>query len=244
MEYHPNPPVPVNRAVMMQSWNQLTFIHWPYDPEIVRAVLPPGLEPDVFEGQTWVGLVPFKMNHIRVPYGPPLPWLSSFPETNIRLYVRGPDGRDGVYFRSLDITRLVPTVVARTTYRLPYMWSTMEITAGENRIEYGGRRRWPGPRGAGARAEVVIGPPIPPEKLTRFDHYLTARWGLWTKLKRGLSYAPVEHPPWPLHRAELIRLDESLVEAAGLPRPIGDPVVHYSPGVTVRIGTPRVIAEH
>jgi uncharacterized protein YqjF (DUF2071 family) len=36
-------------------------------------------------------------------------------------------------------------------------------------------------------------------------------------------------------------LDDELVMAAGYPRPVGEPLVHYSPGVDVRIGLPHRI---
>jgi uncharacterized protein YqjF (DUF2071 family) len=42
-----------------------------------------------------------------------------------------------------------------------------------------------------------------------------------------------------LHSAELLHLDDTLVTAAGLPSPVGDPVVMWSPGVDVRVGLPR-----
>lgn len=234
---------------MVQSWNELSFLHWQFRPGDVARVLPPGLEPDIFEGAAWVGLVPFKMNNIRLPLSPPLPWLSSFPETNVRTYVRGPDGVDGVFFLSLDITRLVTTVVARTSYRLPYVWSDMSIERGPDSIAYRSRRRWPATNllgdpvtSATSNVSIAIGEAIAPRELTEFDHYLTARWGLWTQLKRGLSYARVDHPAWPLHRARALRHDNTLFAAAGLPQPSGSPVVHYSPGVTVRIGVPRVMS--
>lgn len=229
---------------MVQTWNDLTFIHWPFDPEVVAERLPPGLVPDVWDGQAWVGLVPFKMNNIRMPWTPPIPTQSSFPETNIRTYVRGPNGRDGVFFLSLDINRLAATVVARTTYRLPYMWSSMSIEQRPNGWRYRQRRRWPSLNLHGepvtepnSDVEVRIGTQMDPGL---FDHYLTGRWGLWTELRRGLSYAPVEHPAWPLFDAEVLSLDETLFAAAGLPKPIGAPIVHYSPGVTVRIGVPKI----
>jgi len=245
--YSATPPDPVLRAAMLQSWNDLTFLHWPFDPEVVASVLPKGLRPDIYEGQAWVGLVPFMMNNIRMPWTPPIPLLSSFPETNIRTYVRGPNGVDGVFFFSLDITRLITTIVARTTYRLPYVWSEMTITRHPNSIAYRSRRRWPMTNLIGDRVNqavsavnVTIGDEMEREDITPFDHYLTARWGLWTELHRGLSYAPVDHPRWPLYRATADICQNNLFEAAGLPQPDGLPVVHYSPGVTVRIGSPKV----
>ena len=72
--------------------------------------------------------------------------------------------------------------------------------------------------------------------LTERDHYFTARFALWANTRRGLRWTPADHVAWPLHRAELLRLDDSLVTAVGLPEPQGEPVLHHSPGVAVRIG--------
>ncbi len=227
---------------MLQRWDSLTFVHWRYEPESVAAVLPHGLEPDVFDGSAWVGLVPFHMQHIRPPgIGKVIPWIGTFPETNIRTYTRGRDGQPGVWFCSLDITRLAAVVVARLTYRIPYMWAKMRIERAGVEIRYRGRRRWPGPRGASSRVHATIGPPIPPDAVSPLEHFLTARWGLHTELRRGIAYAPVDHPRWPLHRAAPTHVEESLTAAAGLPPPSGDPLVHYSPGVDVRIGTPVLV---
>jgi uncharacterized protein len=55
-------------------------------------------------------------------------------------------------------------------------------------------------------------------------------------------HLPNEHPPWPLHRAELLGLDEELVAAARLSQVRGEPVsVLYSPGVPVRFRAPVVV---
>jgi uncharacterized protein YqjF (DUF2071 family) len=54
----------------------------------------------------------------------------------------------------------------------------------------------------------------------------------------------VEHPRWPLRRARVLHLDESLVQAAGLPAPAGAPLAHFSPGVEVKIGAPRLVSGH
>jgi hypothetical protein len=86
---------------------------------------------------------------------------------------------------------------------------------------------------------VRIGERVPADELSLF---LTARWGLFSTGYGGrTAYAPVDHPPWPLHRAQLLELSDDLVEAAGLPAPVGTPHVLWSPGVDVRIGRPRAL---
>ena len=68
------------------------------------------------------------------------------------------------------------------------------------------------------------------------DDWLTARWGLVSASRRGrLWYGPVEHEPWPLHRADVLHLDDSLITASGLPAPTGAPHAMYSPGVSTTI---------
>ena len=89
-------PVPVRRPCMIHEWNELTFLHWRYDAEAVQRLLPPGLEVETFDGSAWVGLVPFQML-VRPPGLPPLPWVSHFPETNVRTYARAADGSVGVF---------------------------------------------------------------------------------------------------------------------------------------------------
>ncbi|MBT8199636.1 MAG: DUF2071 domain-containing protein [Acidimicrobiia bacterium] len=238
--YSPTTPDPVSRPIMLQGWKDLSYIHWPYDPPAVQHLLPDNLEVDTFEGQAWVGLVAFHMEKIRLPGTPGVPYLGTFPETNVRTYVRGPDGRPGVWFDSLDINRLLPVLVARASYRLPYMWSAMSIEHDGNLVSYQARRRWPGPRDTTSNFTIKRNEPVAPADITPLEHFLTARWGLFTQLRSRLAYAPVDHPAWPLEQAELTQLDDHLIAAAGYPPPSGDPLVHYSPGVDVRIGLPHI----
>jgi uncharacterized protein YqjF (DUF2071 family) len=228
---------------MYQTWTWLSFLHWSYDPETVQRLLPDGLRVHAFEGRAWVGLTPFLMEDLRTPVAPALPWFTSFPETNVRTYVRGPDGREGLWFLSLDAGRLEPVLVARSTYALPYMWSRMAAERDGRVMRYRSERRWPGPTPAASRITVEIGAPLAPEDLTERDHYLTARWQLYTRIgfKALLARSVVDHGPWPLHRATVRELDQTLLTAGGLPAPEGEPVVHWSPGVRTRISGPRVL---
>jgi uncharacterized protein YqjF (DUF2071 family) len=224
---------------MYQTWSRISFLHWSYDPRLLQRLLPGGLRPQTFGGRAWVGVTPFLLQDLRTPVAPALPWFTSFPETNVRTYVRGPDGREGLWFFSLDAARLEPVLVARSTYALPYMWSQMTVKRDGPILRYRSRRRWPGPTPATSAITLEIGDPLAPEELDDFDHYLTARWQLYTTLGRLLARSNVEHQPWPLHRAAVHELDSNLVTAAGLPAPQGEPVVHWSPGVRTRISALR-----
>ena len=236
----PTAPRTVDRAVFHQHWGELAFVHWPVSADLVAPLLPPRTVPDVIDGQTWVGLVPFQMSRVRILGTPSLPWVSRFAETNIRLYAVDAQGRRGVVFRSLDASRLLPVLTARASYHLPYLWARMSIEHDGPVHSYTTSRRWPGPRGAGGRVSVRVGDVLEPDELA---HFLTARWGLFSTWYGGrTAWAPVEHEPWPLQRAELLELSDDLVETAGLPAPTSPPHVMWSLGVTVRIGRPTLLS--
>jgi uncharacterized protein YqjF (DUF2071 family) len=241
MTISPDPIHRIERPVMHMGWFDLAFLHWRLEPAELSRVLPDGVEPDLFDGSAWVGLIPFSMEAIRFPGLPVIPYVSRFPETNVRTYVRGPDGGEGIWFFSLDVNRLLPALVARGSYRLPYCWGPMSIERSGARIRYRGHRRWPAPAGPGSDVVVEVGDWIGPGDVDELEHWLTARWSLYSRFGSRILTAPVEHRRWPLRRARLIGLDQDIVQAAGLPAPAGDPHVLFSPGVRVQVGRPRPV---
>jgi hypothetical protein len=232
-------PFSVERPVMRQRWERLTFLHWRFQAADVQRLLPDSLEVETCDGSAWVGLVPFYMR-VATPGGRRMPWVSNFCETNVRTYVRDRAGRSGIWFFSLDAARLGAVVTARVTpYRLPYFWSSMRIGQRDGEIAYLSRRRWPGPRPAATRVRVAIGGPVAPAEVTALEHFLTARWMLFSVARGGLVSARACHQPWPLHRARALVADDHLLTSAGLPAAAGESLVHYSPGVDVAIGRPE-----
>lgn len=139
-------PFTVERPVMRQRWERLSFLHWSYDPVVVQSLLPEGLLVEPFDGGAWVGLVPFFMR-VATSGGHRMPWVPDFCETNVRTYVRDDPGRPGIWFLSLDAARLGAVITARATCRLPYFWSAMRLS--QRGAEFGYLcRRWPGQRPA------------------------------------------------------------------------------------------------
>jgi len=235
-------PARIDRPAMLQRWTQLSFVHWAYEPEAVQGILPPELAVDPFDGAAWVGLIPFRLA-IRRPGVPYVPWLSRFAETNLRTYVIGPDGRRGIWFLSLDAARFAAVAVARSSYRLPYMWADAAIRTRHDTIRYLGTRRWPAPS-ATYDLTLRIGASV--DRPSELEWFWTARWHLFSPAPQPLPPRRIEldvttvtHPPWPLHRAEVVALEETLLRASGLPEPSGAPVALYSPGVSTRFA-PRV----
>jgi uncharacterized protein YqjF (DUF2071 family) len=226
---------------MRQRWERLTFLHWPFDSAVVQRLLPAGLQIDTFGGVAWVGLVPFFMRVSAA--GGRVPWASDFCETNVRTYVRDGDGRAGIWFFSLDAARLGAVAVARATYRLPYHWSSMRLAERGEETTYTCRRLLPGSRDVTSRVQISVGDRFSADELAERDHFLTARWMLFSSSGTWHRSARAWHQPWPLHRAEVLACDDHLIAAAGLPQPRGEPLVHYSPGVDVRIGRPERSAQ-
>jgi uncharacterized protein YqjF (DUF2071 family) len=230
-------PEPIDRVIMLQSWCYLTFLHWRYPVQFVQRQVPRQLQVESFDGSAWVGVTPFLLRGLRAKSLPPLPWISQFPETNCRTYVRAPDGHSGVWFFSLDAARMLAVMGARLTYGLPYAWSRMRVARNGDQLVYESTRLWPDSR---SRTRIVVEPggQVNPEPL---DLFLTARFRLYSFVLGKLTCAKVDHPPWPLRSARLIEAHQTLTDAAGLSRPLQADMVRYSPGVDVRIGSPEPV---
>lgn len=226
---------------MQQDWNRISFVHWAVDPSVVAPLLPRGTRPDVLDGATYVGLIPFDMRHAGFGRGPTVPFFGNFAETNVRLYSVDDEGRHGVVFRSLETTRLAVAVGARLAFATPYTWARMRIEQSGDTLTYTTRRRWPRPRGAGGTMRVRVGEHI--AEPAAQDLFVTARFGLHTRWMGRTLWIPNHHEPWPLRRATLEHLDDDLVDAAGLPGTVGrapDSVLH-SEGVRTAFGMPTTL---
>src|SRR5579859_5771812 len=120
-------PLPAGRWVMAQNWHDLLFAHWPLPAAILRPHVPARLEIETFGGQAWLGVVPFRMSGVRLRGTPAVPWLSAFPELNVRTYVVA-DGKPGVWFFSLDAANPMAVAIARAWFHLPYFRACMSCT--------------------------------------------------------------------------------------------------------------------
>ena len=214
-------------APLGMALSDVAFLHWRYDPDVVRPLLFPGIEPDIVDGSAYVGLVAFRMRS----YG-------EFLEFNVRTYSVDEHGRRGVVFLSMEADRL-PWVLAARAAGLPYRWSRMSLVRDVHELDYRSRRRWPGPAALGTRIRLRVGQPIEGGPL---DHFLTARWHLHHRVAAVTLTARLAHNRWPLHTAELVDLQDELVPGIGLPAPTAAPVsVLYSRGVRGRLGLPAPV---
>ncbi len=210
--------------VMRQTWHDLLFAHWRVEARQLRGLVPAPLALDLFDGDAWVGVVPFVMSDVAPRGVPAVPWLSSFAELNVRTYVTV-HGRGGVYFFSLDAERLLAVAAARALFGLPYFSARMRVRRTDI-IHYQSRRRAGDAEfearyaPAGAAYEAAAG---------SLDHFLTERYCLYTVGRAGtVSRLDISHRPWQLQPAVADIRRNTLLAAAGVAHTGAPPVLHFA----------------
>lgn len=224
---------PTGSPIMHQSWDKLLFMHWQIPVASLRQLIPEPLMIDTFEGQAWIGVTPFTVWDARPVLTPPLPWVSEFHEINVRTYVHL-DGVPGVWFFSLDANSMVAVMGARTFFRLPYYNASISLEQQDETIIYTSSREGAAPR-AEFHATWKIGAALPQAEPGTLDFFLTERYCLYTSDEEKLYRCRIFHQPWPLRQASLATYYSSMIEAAGLPTPAGEPLLHHGGPVSVEV---------
>ena len=231
-------PLPAGPWVMAQSWHDLLFAHWPVEAAALRPLVPSDLQIDTFDGRAWLAVVPFRMSGVRLRGIPPVPWLSAFPELNVRTYVTGGE-KPGVWFFSLDAGNPLAVAIARAWFHLPYFKARMSCEDREGWIHYHSERTHRGaPVGLlQARyrpvAEVVSAQP------GTLEHFLTERYCLYTTDGRGrIIRGDIHHQPWPLQRAEAEFARNSMTESLAISL-TSPPLLHFARRQDVVVWPPK-----
>ena len=219
---------------MRQWWGKLLFMHWPVPVSALRPLVPPQLSIDTFEGQAWVGVVPFRMWGVRPSFTPPVPGLNDFLELNVRTYVHH-QGVPGVWFHSLDIDSAVATWGARRFFYLPYHQAEMSQRQQENSIDYSSTRTQRDAPPAAFRASWTVGERLLTAEPDSLEFFLTERYCLYSADEEQLYRSRIHHTPWLLHAAEVRDFDSSMLEALGLNTPSVAPLLHYAEELKVDI---------
>ncbi|MFZ1755966.1 MAG: DUF2071 domain-containing protein [Caldilineaceae bacterium] len=221
-------PLPSQPWVMAQRWHDLLFAHWPIPAAQMAPLLPPGLPLDTWEGEAWVGVVPFRMSGVRPRLLPAVPGLSAFPELNLRTYVNL-GGKPGVWFFSLDAANPIAVAIARALYRLPYFRAQMTCQAQGDAIHYASRRTHsPAPE---AELRATYAPTGPVYRVTpgSLEAWLIERYCLYAADGQGRIYrGEIHHAPWPIQPAEAEWARNSVAQAAGIALPDTQPLLHFA----------------
>ncbi len=218
---------------MSMRWHDLLFAHWPVKPQALQSLLPPGLELDTFDGEAWLGVVPFRMSGIRGRFMPPLPGASAFPELNLRTYVKVGD-KPGVWFFSLDAQHRLAVRVARLTFGLPYFDADMSCSIDAGTVTYASHRTHKRAAPADFRGSYRPAGPMFEAKAGTLEHWLTERYCLYAcrpggRLRRG----DIHHNPWPLQPAEADLGHNAMTEQIGVTLPDTAPLLHFATSLDV-----------
>lgn len=221
--------------IMTQEWHELLFLHWPVPAEWLQAHIPAELELDLFDGEAWIGVVPFRAKATRIRFGPPIPGVREYFELNVRTYVKFRK-RVGVYFFSLDADSPLAVAVASFGGFLPYRNAQMNAKQYGQRKTFESRCTEPGRFPETLRLEYHEVPwPIQKSAL---EIWLTERYCLWTKPKGQLYRVDIEHTPWNLRYVEGEIYRNSM--AAFLPNNLHleKPLAHFGGSKKVRFYPP------
>jgi uncharacterized protein YqjF (DUF2071 family) len=228
-------PLPSDPWIMMQTWRDLLFAHWPLRPDEVSPLIPRGLSLDTFDGRAWLGIVPFTITGLRMRGTPGIPGVSNFPEINVRTYVHT-GGKPGVLFFSLDAGSALAVAAARALYRLPYFRAEFRIATHGDEVSYGVRRTHA--EAPPAICELTYGPR---DRLLGSDTdalslWLTERYCLYSFDRSGKVYrAEIHHPRWPLQPAEAEFRVNDMTRGPGLRLPDTLPLLHFAKRLDVHV---------
>lgn len=231
-------PLPADPWLMFQSWQNLLFAHWPLPAAQLRPLIPPQLELETFDGTAWIGLTPFLLADLHPRLLPPLPGLSTFPEMNLRTYVRVRE-RPGIFFFSLDAASRFAVIAARTFYRLPYHFAEMSIQRNGDEFRYHSRRVENGAAFEG-RYRPTGDPAVAPRE--SIEAFLVERYALYTVLRSGrVLRGDIHHLPWPLQTAEADIEHVSVPAAHGIQLPDVPPLLHFAGRLDTLIWAPKLL---
>jgi uncharacterized protein YqjF (DUF2071 family) len=220
-------PVPEGPWVMTQTWHDLLFAHWPMDADALRERVPEDFPLDLYDGTAWIGIVPFHMTNVAPRGVPSLPWISEFPELNVRTYVRVNE-KPGIYFFSLDAGSTLAVQAARSLFNLPYYPAVMSVAPDADSVRYDSRR-------VGGSDSALLSVTYGPVGSTfganpsSLEHFLTERYCLYNMDHRGRPYRlDIHHPPWPLQLAHASFRCNTMVDTMGLSLPEVTPLLHFA----------------
>jgi len=222
-------PLPDAPWVLFMRWHDLLFAHWPVSAKELRPLIPAALQIDTWQGQAWLGIVPFHMTDVGPRLVPAVPGLSAFPEINVRTYVTI-DGKPGVWFFSLDATEKIAVRAVRWTIELPYYDADIHCRRGtDDWVYYDAQRIQDHKPSAEFRARYRPVNPVTPPKSGTLEHWLVERYCLYSATSTGnLWRLEIHHNPWPLQMAEAEISLNTMTTPLGIELPDGSMKLHFA----------------
>jgi len=192
------------RTFLTAEWHHVLGVTYATDHALLTPYLPRGAEIDELDGAPRVSIVAFGFRHTRVR-GIAIPGHVTFPEINLRFYVRRGGERAVVFIREY-VPRPAISLVAKLAYNEPYRTTRMEheVTAARDALHV--RHRF-GPRKS-SLLEVIASLDGRVPKEGSAEHWLTHHdLGVGrTRGGRARSYR-VEHELWALHEILTLNVD-------------------------------------
>lgn len=220
-----------------QRWCDLLFAHWPVPTAQLRPYVPKALKIQEFDGTSWVGIVPFRMEGVMLRPFPDLPGISAFPEINLRLYVEH-DGKPGVWFLSLDATKSLAVWAARRFFYLPYYKAKISIEKQGDQYHYYSDRKGNNEVAFKGSYRPVSEPYA--ARPNTLEHWLTERYCLYAQNPDGDLYrTEVHHRPWPLQKAEASISENSMLLPFDITLPDTPPLLHFASSLDVAVWSPE-----
>ena len=241
-------PLPDLPWLMTQTWENLLFLHWRVDDGQVRQHIPAELELDTWDGSAWISISPFQVKHQRFRVLPEIPMLNEYLELNVRTYVKR-NGRQGVWFFSLDANLAPAVLAANGLLALPYknaemdfeevgladsLSSSNKVSAESKRLQDVFAKGKKGFRFTNERINAADGfgrfdmtyRPVSGPRVTRpgtLEHWLIERYCLFTEKDGKILRGDIHHLPWDVADADV----EAAVNTMSPISLKGNPLLQY-----------------
>lgn len=224
---------------MHQTWKDLLFLHYKIPEDILKGYVPRDLEIDLYEGESWVGVTPFKMRDVRFRFLPPIPTAVNFLELNFRTYVKM-NGRAGIFFFSLDASSGLSAIGARLGAFLPYFAAYMSVEEKEGWFRFKSERR----SNPAASFDVKYKPESHAFEAAKgsLEEWFVERYCLFQGTAKG-KYIEIDihHVKWPLQTVEVKIARNWIPKAHGIDLPDEKPRAHFAAIQKVLVWPPKIV---
>jgi uncharacterized protein YqjF (DUF2071 family) len=196
----------MTRPFLSARWKNLLNLTYEVPPELLEPYCPEAVELEREDGHSFVSIVGFDFTETRVR-GIPFPGYTTFPELNLRFYVRYRGERGVVFIREFVPKRMVAWL-ARIFYDEPYSHARMktEQELREDSRTWSLRLRYGGGRHELGVTTADLSPYVPDEDSR--DHFFKEHtWGFNEDSRGRTRRYHVVHPRWAVYDLDELEVD-------------------------------------